>query len=66
MCEQLQYTIFKNKELYTFGLNIQYAFTMIDGKVINSIVDNQSTLRCPVCKLTKKDYINNLPRFVFT
>jgi hypothetical protein len=37
-------------------VHFKLAFTMVDGKVINSVTDTKATMRCYLCKSTSKQF----------
>lgn len=39
-------------------INYKLLFTMVDGKICNSLTDTTSTMRCFLCNLTSKDFNN--------
>ena len=54
----LEYQNFNEK---SFAAAVEIEFSMIDGKVVNALVRNPATLRCPICLMTSKDYKNIRP-----
>lgn len=47
------------------NINIDYklAFTMVDGKLINSVTETSSSMRCYLCKSTSKEF-NNIDKML--
>ena len=42
----------------TISVNYQLCFTMVDGKVCNSMTNTTSALRCFICQVTSKKFNN--------
>lgn len=55
------FELFVNNCNSEFRLNIDFKWTMVDGKVVNFASDNKATLRCNICKKTFKDFKNDVP-----
>ncbi|KAJ8686117.1 hypothetical protein QAD02_021911 [Eretmocerus hayati] len=47
---------FKTKDDLDVKISFHVEHTLFDGKVVNELVGNSSTLRCPMCFKTNKDY----------
>lgn len=47
------FTLTNGKEV---TVKFKVYFTMIDGKILNAVLDNGATTRCPVCKLTMDNF----------
>ena len=51
-----------DSELKNIHVDLKYQYSMCDGKVINALVGNNATSRCPVCRKTSKHFMGDTPR----